>query len=110
MSREKNKALIIAEYARGGTTTRNLGKKYGYSYTHVARIIKKGKIEKSRIELVESVKSAMDLKESLPLEVESLQEELRKARLQISLLEAMIDISDEQHGTNIRKKPGTRRS
>ena len=51
---------------------------------------------------------------SLPLEipddVESLQEALRLAQVKIALLEATIDIADEQLGTNIRKKAGARQS
>ena len=46
----------------------------------------------------------------MPTDVKELQEALRMARLHIELLEATIDIADEQLGTDIRKKAGTRQS
>ena len=47
--------------------------------------------------------------EPLPSDVQQLQEELRKARLHNKLLNAMIDIAEEQLNIDIRKKSGTRR-
>jgi hypothetical protein len=46
----------------------------------------------------------------MPGTVEELQEALRLSQLKVELLEAMIDISDEQFGTDIRKKAGARQS
>jgi len=43
-------------------------------------------------------------------DVRELQEELRISRIKILLLEATIDISDEQFGTSMRKKVGARQS
>jgi hypothetical protein len=54
------------------------------------------------------VSKASKGKDGMPTGVKELQEALRMARLHIRLLEATIDISDEQFGTNIRKKAGTR--
>jgi len=48
--------------------------------------------------------------QDMPTEQKQLQEALRMARLEILLLKATIDIADEQFGTNIRKKAGTRPS
>ncbi len=45
-----------------------------------------------------------------PGTIEELQEALRLSRIKIELLETMIDISDEQFGTDIRKKAGPRQS
>ena len=48
--------------------------------------------------------------EGMPSDVNQLQEALRIARIRIELLEATIDIADEQLGADIRKKAGTRQS
>jgi hypothetical protein len=46
----------------------------------------------------------------MPTEMKRLQKELHEARLKNELLEAMIDIAEEQMGVQIRKKAGARRS
>jgi hypothetical protein len=47
--------------------------------------------------------------EPLPTDVKTLQEELRKAKLHNELLNAMIDIAEDQLKIDIRKKSGTKR-
>ena len=47
-------------------------------------------------------------KEVLPTDVKQLQEELRKAKLHNKLLNAIIDIAEEQLKIDIRKKSGTK--
>jgi len=44
----------------------------------------------------------------MPDDVGQLKRELREARLHAKLLEAMIDIAEEQMGIVIRKKPGAK--
>jgi hypothetical protein len=66
--------------------------------------------DKVKRERLQAVKQAVTLVEEMPTDVKQLQEELRMSRLKVDLLEAMIDISDEQFGTDIRKKAGTRPS
>jgi hypothetical protein len=56
------------------------------------------------------IKTPLPELESMPTDVAWLQEELRMSRIRVLLLEATIDISDEQFGTNMRKKVGTRQS
>jgi len=56
-----------------------------------------------------SIEAAKE-QQGMPQDIEALQDELRIAGLKINWLKAMIDISDEQHGTDIRKKAGTRQS
>ena len=46
--------------------------------------------------------------EELPTDVNQLQEELRKAKLHNKLLNAIIDIAEEQLKIDIRKKSGTK--
>jgi hypothetical protein len=67
---------------------------------------KKGKSKKALSEAEKLPKPGKEM----PTDVKELQEALYNAQLHISLLEAMIDISDEQYGTDIRKKSGTRQS
>jgi len=45
----------------------------------------------------------------LPTDVKLLQEELRKSKLHNKLLNAIIDIAEEQLKIDIRKKSGTKR-
>ena len=40
MDKKKNKPQIIKEYLAGGTTTRKLGLKYGYSYGAVGKMVR----------------------------------------------------------------------
>lgn len=104
------KGLAIAEYLAGGTTSAKLGKKYGFGNASVSRWVVEEKKKKNKIEQRAASIEAAKEREGMPEDIKALQEELRIARLKINLLEAMIDISDEQHGTDIRKKAGTRRS
>lgn len=104
------KALAIEEYLAGGTTSAKLGKKYGFGNASVSRWVVESKKKKSKIEERAASIQAAKEREGMPEDLKALQEELRIARLKINLLEAMIDISDEQYGTDIRKKAGTRRS
>ncbi len=108
MDYSEKKALAIKEYLSGGITSVQIGLKYGIGNASVSRWAVMEKKKKKNLEEYSAAIQAA--KEEMPADVKALQEELRMARLNISLLEAMIDISDEQHGTDIRKKAGTRRS
>jgi transposase len=110
MDQQQEKEAILSEYLSGGTSTRRLGVKYGYGNSTIWRWIMAEKKQKSKRDLLQASKLAELAKENLPTEVKQLQEELRNAQLKICLLEAMIEISDEQFGTEIRKKAGTRPS
>jgi hypothetical protein len=112
MDKLKKREQIIREYTAGGVTTRTLGIKYGYCFGYVAKLVRTYHQEmgKSKLQLLQASKLAVKDQEPIPTDVKQLQEELRMSRLKICLLEAMIDISDEQFGTDIRKKAGTRRS
>ena len=111
MKQEERKEVLLNEYLKGDTSVRKLASKYGMSITTVHRRLmaaEKGKI-KSKKALSQAEKVPTPGKD-LPSDVRQLQEELYNAQLKIRLLETMIDISDEQFGTNIRKKAGTRQS
>ena len=109
MDKRKEKNAIIAEYLSGGTSTRKLGNKYGYSHITVSRWVMAHK-KYGKKQPLQVSKAILQADESMPADIGELQEALRLSRLKVDLLEAMIDISDEQFGTDIRKKAGTRQS
>ena len=108
MDTKKQKQEIIAEYLLGGTSTRKLAIKYGYGHVTISRWVMAYQRQTKNHPLKYS-KAILALKE-MPGTVEELQEALRLSQLKVELLEAMIDISDEQFGTDIRKKAGARQS
>ena len=109
MEKREEQQLIIAEYLSGGTSTRKLGIKYGYGHVTIARwIMAHKKYGRQPQQAVSG--DALKAGECTAEEIATLREALRLSRLKIDLLEAMIDISDEQFGTDIRKKAGTRQS
>jgi len=113
MEHEKLKAQVRKDYLSGNCTYRNLAERYGCSASTIHRLVmgNSKKEKKRRLSRVEGwVERASGLDQEMPAEVDELQEELRMARLKIELLEAMIDIADEQMGANIRKKAGARQS
>ena len=108
MDNKKQKHKIIAEYLLGGTSTRKLAKKYGYGPVTISRWVMAHQ-RKTKQHPLKYSKAVLESKE-IPSTVEELQEALRLSQLKVELLEAMIDISDEQFGTDIRKKVGARQS
>jgi transposase-like protein len=107
MEKLQEKEQVVIEYLAGGTTMRRLAKKSGYSRAAISRWVIAERKEMGKRAMLE-VSKASKGKDAMPTGVKELQEALRMARLHICLLEATIDISDEQFGTNIRKKAGTR--
>ena len=99
---------IIAEYLLGDTTYRKLGAKHSVDFRAIHHWVTKfqGKPVKR---LKPKSKPDVSLpKEELPTDVKQLQEELRKAKLHNKLLNAIIDIAEEQLKIDIRKKSGTK--
>lgn len=103
--KQKIKEAIIAEYLTAEISYRKLGEKYGIDFrmihSWVMKYQGKMKIPKPKIQEQQEVK--------LPVEVRQLQAELRKAQLHNKLLNAMIDIAEDQLKIDIRKKSGTKR-
>lgn len=99
---------IVAEYLLGNISYRKLGAKYSVDFRIIHYWVTKfqGKVvkkEKTKISLGDN-----DHADGLPTDVKHLQEELRKAKLHNKLLNAMIDIAEDQLKINIRKKSGTK--
>lgn len=105
----QEKEAIIAEYLLGDTTYRKLAARHGVDFRVIHQWVTKflGK-EVKRVK--QKSKSLEDtVREELPRrDVKHLQEELRKAKLHNKLLNAMIDIAEEQLKVDIRKKSGTK--
>ena len=100
---------IVAEYLIGGTSYRKLADKYNVDFRALHRWVIN--FQNKRVKKEKAVKPPQQANQSepLPTEVKQLQEELRKARLHNELLNAMIDIAEDQLKIDIRKKSGTRR-
>ena len=100
---------IIAEYLTGELSFRKLGEKHGVDFRVIHYWVSQfqGKIvtkKKSK----EKKQADTTFQDNLPTDVKQLQEELHKAKLHNKLLNAMIDIAEEQLNIDIRKKSGTK--
>ena len=101
------KEAIIAEYLTGNSSYRKIGIKYGIDFRLIHSWVMKyqGKSPKHS-----SKPKQQKVEEPvLSNQVKQLQQELRKAQLHNKLLNAMIDIAQEQLHIDIRKKSGTKR-
>lgn len=105
----QEREAIIAEYLMGGTTYRKLEKKHNIDFRMIHSWVQK--FEGKSVSKKKSTKPSKELvqQEQLPTDVKLLQEELRKAKLHNKLLNAIIDIAEEQLKIDIRKKSGTKR-
>ncbi len=106
---EQEKEAIIAEYLMGGTTYRNLGEKHGIGFKTIHLWVLKFQGKTLSKKKIISTKQKTSKEVALPTDVKQLQEELRKAKLYNELLNAMIDIAEEELKIDIRKKSGTKR-
>ena len=104
-----DKEAIIAEYLMGETTYRKLEKKHGIDFRLIHSWVKK--FQGKSLKKAKPFKSVNvpEKEEPLPTDVKKLQAELRKAQLHNKLLNAIIDIAEDQLKIDIRKKSGTKR-
>lgn len=111
MGQEDKRREVVEEYGRGGVTLRELGRRYGLGRSTIHRWVKEAEAA-GGIDELERLESTGELtakqKKRLPADVKRLQKELEEARLYNELLNAMIDIAEEQMGIAIRKKSGAR--
>lgn len=112
MDQEEMRQRAIKDYLSGEASLRTLGKRYKCPHTRIYRWIMAHKKQKTKRALLNPgpVKTPLPELDSMSTDVGSLQEEVQMLKIRILLLEATIDISDEQFGTSMRKKVGTRQS
>jgi transposase-like protein len=101
---ESIRVLAVGEYLSGGTTYRRVARKYGVPRTTIYRWVESGS---GRDKAARDKGREAEVDESA--EMRRLREDLEKARLENKLLNAMIEIAEEQLGVNIRKKRGAKR-
>ena len=102
------KEAIIAEYLLCETSYRQLGLKHGIDFRLIHSWVTKFQgrpVRKSKPKSVLKREST----DQLPTDVKELQDQLRKSKLHVELLNTMIDIAEDQLKINIRKKSGTKR-
>lgn len=104
---EGMKVMVVGEYLDGGTTYRQLAHKFGIPRATIYRWVTSGIVEKKPDEEEYYQMRSDGPHESA--EMKQLREELEKERLKNNLLSAMIEITEEQMGVDIRKKRGARR-
>ena len=101
------KEEIISEYLSGISTYRRLAEKYGISPGTSHKWVKESEAMALK-KVIKTNLSDLTGEEPVPTDIKQLQAELHKARLHNKLLNAMIDIAEEQLKIDIRKKSGTR--
>jgi transposase-like protein len=105
----------VAEYMAGDVSYRQLEARYRVSSSTLHRWVeeyKRGKwaVTGAEKEVIERVAGRLaGGGEEMPSDMKLLRTELHEARLKNKLLEAMIDIAEEQMGVSIRKKRGAKR-
>lgn len=106
-----DREAVVAEYHRGDTTYRKLAEKYGVDFRIIHSWVTRHKGISIRVKKSKKTVPPPQPEETeqLPTDLKQLQEELRKARLHNKLLNAMIDIAEDQLNIDIRKKSGTKR-
>ena len=110
MDKQTTKEAIIAEYLAGGTSYRKLSEKYGIKHQTIhAWVLSYQGRRKEKIK-VNHLNGRPKKDQPSESDVKKLQRELEKERLHNKLLNAMIDIAEEQLGVPIRKKSGAKQS
>jgi transposase len=100
------KEAIITEYLTEEISFRELGRKYGINFRKIHLWVMEYQGKKYNSATNPKKEETDDT--ALPQDVKQLQAELRRMQLQNKLLNAMIDIAEEQLKIDIRKKSGTR--
>lgn len=109
--RKKVREKAVAEYLAGDVSYRELEKRYGIGSATLHRWVKEHRSGRGTDrEAIERVAAGLAAgREELPQDVNELKRELEEARLYNKLLNAMIDIAEEQFEIPIRKKRGAKR-
>lgn len=111
MKRERIRKKLVREYVAGGRSYRELEAVYGIAASTLQRWVAAAGYERERAEKAEAIKGGGEVKvpEEPAEEIRRLRRELDEARLHNKLLEAMIEIAEEQFEIPIRKKSGAKR-
>ena len=112
--REKRREEIVSEYVEGDASYRDMEARYGVSSSTLHRWVKtaglagrrQGASGGGRPEEDHAVNGESEL--NLAAEVKRLRSELHRSELHVKLLNAMIDIAEEELEVPIRKKRGAR--
>lgn len=105
---------MVAAYVKGRGSFRELESKYGISASTIHRWVRdheagKKPLRKRKEPDGQGMVSALTVKDTeMSADVRRLQKELEEARLYNRLLNAMIDIAEDQMGIDIRKKRGAK--
>ena len=96
------KLAVVSEVEKGHLSYKEAQKKYGIQgrSTVLVWLRKHGTLDWNKQDLLAMTKS----KETPAQQVKRLEKSLYEERLRNKILNAMIDISDEEYGTSIRKK------
>ena len=107
-----NREKMVAEYVAGGVSLRELEQKYGTSRSTISRWVNDylaGRMGGKRVRVKPGGSPDLVIKDvELSADVRQLRRELEEARLYNRLLNAMIDIAEEQFEIPIRKKSGAK--
>lgn len=99
---------VVAGYLKGRGTFRELESKHGISATTIHRWVKEYKAGKRPKRKGKDPGWQELTAKEMSADVKELRKELEEARLYNKLLNAMIDIAEEQFEIPIRKKPGAK--
>ena len=113
MDTQTTKEAIIAEYLAGGTSFRKLSEKYGIKHQRIhcwVQAFQGRRRERIKVDHLNGQTGWTAKAKQDSSEIEKMQKELLKAQLHNKLLNAMIDIAEDQLGVPIRKKSGAKQS
>lgn len=107
MKSDKIKEKVVLEYVTGERSYRELEAIYGIASSTLQRWVTASGLERRE---AAGEEAAIERKgETAAEEIRRLRKELEEARLHNGLLEAMIEIAEEQFEIPIRKKSGAKR-
>ena len=100
------KEAIIAEYLTRKTSYRKLGAKYGIDFRMIHSWVMEYQGTNQKANRTSLKKAAVET--PITTDVNELQKEVRRLQLHNKLLNAIIDVAEEQLKIDIRKKSGTK--
>lgn len=100
------KEAIIAEYLTGKTSYRKLGAKYGIDFRTIHSWVMEHQGTNQKANRASLKKTAVET--PITTDVNELQKEVRRLQLHNKLLNAIIDVAEDQLKIDIRKKSGTK--